>query len=541
LKETTTGGSLDVYAGTWVGAITGSDAKNQPVADACTACHNGKTAPDNFTSWKATGHAQIFTRAVTNAADHYAETCMACHTVGYDTLNAKNNGSNDQSDFAALQATGMLAQPAAGNWKTILAQYPKTAQLTNIQCEDCHGPNSADTTLHANGTVDASRVSLASDVCAVCHGKPANHSLFQQWQSSLHSDFATASAEGTSTSCARCHTTQGFLTWIQMTDMTKSLTADQLKAANLTASTAQPITCVACHDPHNEGDMVGGSVNVRIQGDTPMLPSGYQATSVGKGAICITCHNTRNGTHNDTTGLNAASPDQAPHTAAQGDVLMGENAYFVTTGARGGHSYIEDTCATCHVELSPPPAPYTTETNHAFTASPEICGDCHGEFKNGENMIATTEAKIAALGTRLSSYALSKLPDSFMVAEYTAHTDNGKSYDLASAPTSISKSNVKSLGLTEVHGRQAFTMTLNSPVTFTYAPNGEQPHTQSLTTIQFQLGGLTKDGKALAFAATDPLYKAGWNYYLLENDGSAGVHNPAWVNDVLTATMNVLK
>lgn len=95
-------------------------------------------------------------------------------------------------------------------------------------------------------------------------------------------------------------------------DLTKSLTADQMKAAGLTADTAQPITCAVCHNPHDEGDMVASPavVKVRIEGSTGMLSSGFAATSVGKGAICITCH----------------------------------------------------------VEASPPPAPYTTSTNRSFMA-----------------------------------------------------------------------------------------------------------------------------------------------------------------------------
>jgi len=543
LKEATTGASLDVYAGSWAGAITGSDAKNEPLAAGCTACHNGKAAPDNFATWKTTGHAVVFTSAISNAADHYAETCLACHTVGFDTLNAKNNGSNDQADFAALQSSGMLAHPAAGNWQAILAQQPKTAGLTNIQCENCHGPNGADTTLHPDGAFDSARISLASDVCGVCHGRPPSHSLFQQWQSSSHANYETASAEGTNTSCARCHTAQGFLTWIQQPDMTKSLTSDQMKALNLTASTAQPITCVVCHDPHDEGNLVANPsvVKVRIEGDTAMLPSGYQATDVGKGATCITCHNTRNGAHNDAIGPDLASPDRAPHAAAQGDVLLGENAYFVTTGIRGGHSFIEDTCATCHVELSSPPKPYTTSTNHGFSASAEICGDCHGEFKNGENLMASTEAQLEVLSARLGAYTLSKLPDSVMIVDSTPHTIGAKSYDVGSTATAVAKSNIKSLVPVEVHGRQGFTVTFATPVIFTYAPAGEDTHTQTLTTAQFQLGGLTKDGKTLAIAAADPLYRAGWNYWLVHGDSSKGVHNPSFVANVLKASLDVLK
>lgn len=215
LREATTAASLDIFAGTWTGALRGSDAKNQPLSASCTVCHNNSLAQDNFATRKTTGHARVFTRAITNTADHCAETCLSCHSVGYEALGAKNNGINDQPDFTALQAIGMLTHPAVDAWSTIFSKFPKTAALTNIQCENCHGPNGADSALHPNANLPKSgpefawqpaRGSLSSDVCGVCHGGPPGYSLFQQGQTSPHSNFDTASAEGTNASCVRCHT-----------------------------------------------------------------------------------------------------------------------------------------------------------------------------------------------------------------------------------------------------------------------------------------------------------------------------------------------
>ncbi len=65
----------------------------------------------------------------------------------------------------------------------------------------------------------------------------------------------------------------------------------------LTRDTVQPQTCAVCHDPHAEGASSGepNTGTVRITDNTPMLPAGFAAKNVGRGAICITCHNTRNG------------------------------------------------------------------------------------------------------------------------------------------------------------------------------------------------------------------------------------------------------
>jgi hypothetical protein len=79
----------------------------------------------------------------------------------------------------------------------------------------------------------------------------------------------------------------------------------------------------------------------------------------------------------------STADDRAPHTAAQTDVLMGQNAYFGSVGERGKHSLITGTCTNCHMELAPPPADLSYNlggTNHAFGVSRAVCAECHGAF-----------------------------------------------------------------------------------------------------------------------------------------------------------------
>jgi len=350
--------------------------------------------------------------------------------------------------------------------------------------------------------------------------------------------------------CGRCHTAQGFLAWIKQPDMTKYIqgakgdaTVEELRALGLTQDQAQPQTCTVCHDPHDEGTTTSKENNakVRITGNTSMLPSGYQAVGVGRGAICITCHNTRNGLHNDKVG-NPPSYS-APHVAAQGDILMGENAYFVTTGQRSKHALIEDTCTKCHLVATPPPAEFSYQlggTNHAFKATMEACSDCHGKFK-GEGVQALTEAKLEELGHKMASYLLSKLPSTFMLKDYTPHTYQGKSFDLLSNVIEVNKANIASIEPTEPHGQQGFLVKFKSPVSVTYAPANQAPHTMSLSEVEVQLGSITTDGTKALIATSDPLVRAGWNYFLVHGDGSKGVHNPTFAVDVLQASINALK
>lgn len=541
LLDSVSKSTLDVYAGTWAGAITGQNAQGQPLAAGCTVCHDGKTAPNNFADWQKSGHSQILTRNINDPAGHWTLACAGCHSVGDSTVASVPNGGFDE----AIAAEGWKA-PAHGdpsNWTTMLAQDPKSAKLANIQCENCHGPNN--TSLHANGTLDPARISLSADVCGSCHGEPPRHGLFQQWETSAHSNYATAIAESSSGSCAGCHTAQGFMTWIGSGDLSKQLqgktgniTAPEL-AAIVTPDNAQPQTCTVCHDPHKQGF---GTTNatVRITDNTGMLRAGFEATNVGKGAICMVCHNTRNGLHNDANPPTAYS---APHTPSQTDVLMGQNAYFVNT-QRSPHGDLQDTCVTCHMEESPAPLDLSMAgagANHSFAADIKMCSKCHSDKLDGTALQAGTKAKLDTVGTALTQYLSKKLPASFTVLEQTPHTYNTKSYDVLSDPTVISKDNIASIQPGEVHGQEGYILNFKNTVAVTYRPAGEQPHTVNAKSVQFALGNLTTDGKTQVIPMTDTLVKAGWNYYLVEGDGSEGIHNPAYINQVLDATLIALK
>jgi len=319
-------------------------------------------------------------------------------------------------------------------------------------------------------------------------------------------------------------------------------TAAELAALGMTADKNEPITCAVCHDPHQQGTVSGDLTNatVRIVDETRLLPAGFQASVVGKGALCMTCHNTRNAIHGDIAG--PTTNYSAPHTAAQADVLMGENAFFVAAGQRSPHSYVKDTCVTCHMEKTPPPEGYTqTGTNHSFAASIKICGECHSPTLNGEALQAGVEEKVHELGEAMGAYLLKKLPAQFTAKDYTPHTFGGKSYDVKSAAVVISKDNVAELVATEPHGQQGFFVHLKTPITVTYAPANEQPHTVQMDELEVQLGDFTSDGTKVLIPVTDVLVRAGWNFFLIEGDGSWGVHNPTFSIEVIEASIEALR
>jgi len=510
--------TLEIHAGTWTGAITGQDANGRPQATGCTACHNGGFAPDMFTPWAQTGHAEIFS-ANLDTSTHYGEGCFACHTVGFET-DVDNGGFDDAGDYPDFLGAGLLNVPG-DNWTTMLGSFPDAAQLANIQCENCHGPQGGS----AHMEKDGSRVTLASSACGICHGEPLRHARYQQWQLSGHANYELAIDEGTNGSCARCHSANGFLAWLPaLLDGDPSNDGDSV-TVTWTADEVHPQTCATCHDPHAVGSITGVDTDarMRIYGDTPLLDAGFTVTDAGNAALCMTCHNSRRGLKNDDTwdGTDIA---RAPHGAAQTDVLMGQNAYFVTVGTAGAHSMISDSCVQCHMEATPPPdvlAYNLGGTNHTFFASPEICAECHTGLM-ASAVQGPTDTKLDTLEGLIETAILNLMSDQIAAGntlELTLEDD--------SVVTITDVATIDVLQFADVHGRQGVDITLTGGT----ALGGVR-----LPDVKVIDGSATDLGELYDFA-DEALAKSGWNWILIHNDGSHGVHNPSFVTGALDASI----
>jgi hypothetical protein len=506
--------TIPVVAGLWRGVIVGQDANSRPTVDtACTGCHAVGTTLDLFTPWAQTGHAEIFTQNVNTPNGHYSTSCISCHTVGYDTA-ASNNGIDDQSDWTAFLASNLLTHGDPTNWTNILAQFPKTAKLANIQCENCHGPQTSDAHTHGEA-----RETLSSDLCGSCHGEPARHGRYQQWQLSAHANYEVAESEGMSGGCAVCHTANGFLAWGK-----SGYTASSVQVT-WTQDQIHPQTCQTCHDPHAIGTTSGSAssnATVRVSGDTPLLQAGFTATNVGRGAICMTCHNGRRGLRNDST-FTVSGAAQAPHVGPQADVLMGQNFYLVSLSGPGYHARVQDTCVSCHMGKTPPPALLSYQlggTNHTFYASKEICSDCHTTI-TADDVQGPVEGKLETL-TEAVNQALSDL--------LKAQLALGNTIDLGGLKTLASASDFTKVEFAESHGSQGMTVTLSDATTVGPV---------AMTSVKV----VPPTGSPVAlYTVADPtIPKAAWNMLMIESDASKGVHNPGLVNRVLDVSIYALQ
>lgn len=342
----------------------------------------------------------------------------------------------------------------------------------------------------------------------------------QEWASSGHANRvlarAQATVEGRGTTaahCARCHSEQGFRAWLPqlakgnvgfITQPDGSpATIPFLASLGLTKFSVRSQTCATCHND---------DYSLRVRGDTAMLPAGFQAKGVGAGALCMTCHNTRNG----RLQWDAADAGRwtAPHIAAQADVIMGKNVFLVNYGENfvSPHAaFTGDSCATCHVKLSP--------AGHTFKPDKKtLCANCHGPAFRAEFVQVPMEGLLEDLGHAIGARIVAAKARIATIGSWDPKTDQ-------TVPNfRVDGGAITSAELTEIHGQIG--------VKFGFTGGGE---------LYSQMSNIKDAAGAPVFPTRDIVVKASWNYFLFHSDGSKGVHNPRFYRTVIMTTLEALK
>jgi hypothetical protein len=425
---------------------------------ACYICHNGTFVPVGvslYSNWEKTGHATMLERGLNGtASDHYGESCIKCHTTGYDKL-AANDGFDD---FPFTFPTVLQA----GMYDSMKTAYPKAMALANIQCESCHGPGAN----HYGATTDEKMVkSLDAKNCAWCHDEGTHHFIPESASFSRHSN-PTTLARGSSADCAPCHSGSGFVSWIK-----------NGKAALTTAPAVAAISCAVCHDPHDVT-----YVN-QLRTVSATFQNGVTVTTGQKGALCMNCHQARRDAVAYTNDyLNNLSSHYGPHHGPQGDMLAGTN------GITFGKSY--------------------TSSPH-MSATANACVDCH--------MAATTSV------SKVGGHTLNMVdPDT--------KADNVA----ACAPC---------------HGTIG---TKFSDKKFYVNGNADLDANGTADGLQIEIEGLLHKLALLlppldssAVSVTDSSVtlvqaQAAYNYFMVEEDRSLGIHNPAYAYSLLAIAIRTL-
>ncbi len=562
LTEAVSGNSLVMAAGLWAGESVNNAE--------CKLCHNGTLASDSFTSYEKTAHARAVQAKLNGKTTSgeveasFPRSCMECHTLG-DTPLADNGGFDDLEKTTAWK---MPTKLQAGNWESMVKDYPTLANMAGIQCENCHGPNTSEGHKNADQSM---RVSFAQGVCASCH-QAGRHYRGSQWNVSAHGDRTMAVDESAVETmganaghCGRCHNAQGFAAYaaqlnagsakkLQMPDPkdpTKTVDADvaYLTKLGLTKANVEPITCAACHDPHDDTH----KAQLRITDGIKALPNGLtDITGVGTGATCMACHNTRNAEHDDFVG--APTSFSGPHAPSQTDLLFGFNAYFMPRLNPSSHLSVADTCAGCHVAIPTAEQKAAGQLdNHSFKTDTSICAQCHSSATDGEAFMAANARQLQDLGKAVSQKAKALVDALYAGSSTITVSAWDEKTDLYSTPQALSVAPTAISIRPAIHGQTAFTITLPAPITVTWVKAGAPAGSAELSTLECRIGDMTVTGETLppvppattgaaklVMAVDSVVAKAGWNYQLLLNDGSRGIHNPSFFHEVIVATTEAL-
>jgi len=368
---------LKIEVATYVG-VGGLDGKAAQ-APQCAACHADRAAAQ----WAKTGHANFFKEQLdTNPTQHYGPTCIVCHTVGnYPQATADTGG------FAAVAKKLDWTFPAKiGVAGTFDALPGELKNLSNIQCENCHGPGGS----HKGDTTKIDS-NLAAGTCNQCHNDGHFHVKGEQLQNAGHAQAATLGAPDGRAACARCHSPGGYV------DFTNGVAEDKRR------NQIGAISCATCHDPHGNGN----PWQLRVVNDVKDAP--VEIKDVGLSATCMECHNGR-----VTADKVVTQSPEFPHYSAAAEAVTGQGGYdFGQQLPNSPHGQVVGAaadpqkfggfkpgpCVFCHMAETPGGSANTPDSEkvpghnqvggHSFNmVSPdgtvehvEVCQSCHTDVK----------------------------------------------------------------------------------------------------------------------------------------------------------------
>ncbi|MGA9291422.1 MAG: T9SS type A sorting domain-containing protein [Ignavibacteriaceae bacterium] len=324
---------------------TGTPADEAPTS--CASCHTaGSTARETpyYDTWKLTKHAQAQDSiSVTNS--HFGYDCLRCHNVGWDP--AVDNYGADEYVKEDTTTTPNYVITNQEDWE----------RVKNVGCESCHGPQGTadrqlDLVKHFTGGI---KLDYSAENCGKCHSE-AHHPYFEEWSQSGHALSAQQSFIVNNPNCVKCHVAQSFIAYAQDP-------ANYKPAILATGQDIQPITCVACHDPHSNENI--------HQLRFPIVQ--------GSKVICDQCH---------TTGIDSVDINSTPnHTTSE--CLSGSKDFgYQYPGEKypnSPHTYaVLNRCVTCHVHASSTADPVTGffSTGHTFYPKTAACAqpNCHPNY-----------------------------------------------------------------------------------------------------------------------------------------------------------------
>ena len=371
---------------------------------------------------------------------------------------------------------GFVWVPANANSKSWDTIKMKYPSLVNFATIGCESCHGAGNE-HAT-TADISKIAISLDagICQSCHDAPWRHDVGTMWNNSGHAKPVWENSSTQGTTLASCQRCHIAQGYI---DFTKGVATNTVGWT--VANGNYGISCQTCHDPH--GNDNGHELRKEpLASDT--LGNGYNyGTYGGTGNICFNCHKARRDNVSYIATTKTVNSTWGPHHSTQADNLLGLNAAAFTSQpfVSGGHK----------------------------DALTNACNDCH--------MAATTDT-----GT------------------VTRDQVGGHSWNMSYAPTGYDHT----VGCKNCHGSSK-THFSDWQAAMDYDGNGKVEDVQTevhgcLTKLALALPHNADGTIAYAQITNQNQMRAYWNYQLISNDGSFGIHNAKFAFDVLTKSLAAL-
>lgn len=501
-------------------------------SSACAACHKNV-----HTNEMMTAHATAFSR-ISGMPVAARKSCVPCHTVG-------------------------------ANYSTGYKDDGSTPHLANVQCENCHGPAAAHAAFPTRLEL-VPKVDVAGEVCGGCH-TGSHHPTYEEWSSTPHggafADFVSyvantnahsaanyASAVSRLNSCGWCHS--GEFRALAMAGKNIASTPANVAPAKGTNSpvdvASQGITCVTCHDPH------GSSYTAQLR-NPQSSTNFFSLTTAYNGSVtlgsnwvtkynpsvqtCAQCHNDR--------GMVWNSTGRPPHHSVQYPILIGNLGTNMIDGVTafgnqnflGTHAAMDDQCAGCHMQRSTNVfdiAGSLLNTGHKFSVmdtnghvKSAKCIECHQSDAGWMDLVVEfsqdmIKEKMQEVQARLNLWAVTKASNALVAAQTAAGvkwTTNGVWVATTNALAADGK---------------PFTTNLYLPLAWEFGTVGQLSTNNLPANVMRTSSGPVFAGPSAwihtnaATAIPANIMQARTYLYLVEHDGSYGVHNPDFVKYLLT-------
>lgn len=456
----------------------------------------GPSTQERTTTIPGNGHHGIY--RVRGAAPGYAgsESCTECHS----TTHANWNSTGHSKAHDTLAGIGMGANASCVKCHTVGFGVPtgfttiaQTPYFAGVQCESCHGPSAAHV-MDENNLAVRPIITRSANLCGGCH-EGEHHPTFSEWSGSLHSrvdphvqEYFKDPKSGTArmNSCGACHS------GAVRDSMMDTVAGKPLQLPTGSDAASIGITCSTCHSSHPSSTSHASLRHPQFSTNFFTYNTGTNTTFAAQYQhsvqLCGQCHNSRNASINDTS--------RPPHHSPQYNVLIGDiGSANGATIIHSAHTRLEKQCSSCHTHRHEPAevtAATPVNTGHSFAANTESCVSCHQTAERAESMVANTQADIKAriqeLKALLDAWGETKAPE-------TLRTKYGK-------------------------------------LAWEYNVVGQISNPS----------GASMSGPTSAEQAAVPadIKKARMWVYMVEHDGSFGVHNPKYARYLLgTAKTNV--